>query len=296
MSGSLYSYTQVNERLAALNPEVKYDVHTLLNAIRLEKMMPLFWFEGYVSDFILPEIGMGWEDTKYTSIASFKGFVELNQKLYGSKLKDLFNCKSEFIHVDFGQTFYIHDGEGLVESSAKNKRLFPYNVVESDGLEIPFTHGHLFNRNIEIGLQVSLNDLYFFKEQVDSFTSQHTDIVHDLKFEIEELKYQIEQLQERNEYLSSQVNKVHPALDPDHERFAPELYIALKLNDYVFEEQQKQKDSGGDVESHSKFADKFLDNNNVPGPEDGKLRGRLKAVSNSSSKKAPIIKLAKSIK
>ena len=71
--------------------------------------------------------------------------------------------------------------------------------------------------------------------------------------------------------------------------------IALKLNDYVFEEQQKQKDSGGDVESHSRFADKFLDNNNVPGPEDGKLRGRLKAVSNSSSKKAPFINLAKSI-
>ncbi len=295
MAGNLYSYTQVNERLATLNPEVKYDVHTLLNAIRLEKMVPLFWFDGYISDFLMPEGDGGMEDIKYTSIAPFKGFVELSQKLYASKLKDLFNSKSESIHIDFGQFFFIYDGEGIIESPIRNKRLFPYNVEEWEGLAVPFSHGHLINKNTAIGLQVSLDDLYFFKEQVDNFTSQHTNIVHDLKFEIEELKYQIEQLQERNEYLSSQVNKVHPALDPNHERFAPELYIALKLNDYVFEEQQKQKDSGGDVESHSRFADKFLDNNNVPGPEDGKLRGRLKAVSNSSSKKAPFINLAKSI-
>lgn len=296
MSGSLYSYTQVNERLATLNPEVKYDVHTLLNAIRLEKMKPIFWFDGYVSDIVLPEFGMGSEFTKYTSIAPFKGFVELNEKLYASNLKDLFNGKSEYIDVDFGQFLYIYDGEEIIESSNKNKKLFPYNVEEWHGLAIPFTHGDVFNRNIETGLQVSLNDLYFFKEQVEDFASRRTDIIHDLKFEIEELKYQIEQLQDRNEYLSSQVNKLHPALDPDHERFAPELYIALRINDYVFEEQQKQKDSGGDVESHSKLADKFLDDNKVPGPADGKLRGRLKVVSNSSSKKTPIINSAKSIK
>lgn len=295
MSGNLYSYTQVNERLATLNPEVKYDVHTLLNAVRMEKIIPFFWLEGCVSDFILPEEDT-WYELKYTSIAQFKGFIELNQQLYALKLKDLCTQKLEYIQVDFGQNFFIDEGEGLFKSSVQNKKLFPYNVEKVYGLGLPFTNGDLFNNSVEPGIKVHLDDLYFSKEQVDNFTSQHTDIVHDLKFEIEELKYQVEQLQERNEYLVRRANKLHPALDPDHERFAPELYIALKLNDYVFEEQKKQKDSGGEVESHSKFADKFLDTNKVPGSGDGKLRGRLKAVSNSSSKRAPIINLAKSIK
>lgn len=296
MSISLYSFKQVNEQLAALNPEVKYDTHTLLNAIRLEKMVPLFWFEGYISDFLLPEVGMGWEDTKYTSIAPFKGFVELNQQLYASKLKYLFNYKLEYIHVDFGQFFFIHDGEGIIESPTKNKRLFPYNVEECDGLEIPFTHGHLFNKNIEIGLKVCLDDLYFFKEQVDNFISQNVDIVHDLKFEIEELKYQVEQLQERNEYLSSQVNKVHPALDPSREQFAPEIYLALKMNEYVHNFQQEQKRNGKNPSSHTSIVGEFFDEYKIDIDSNKNLWDRLKTVSNFNSKNPAIINLAKSIK
>lgn len=295
MAGSLYSYTQVNERLTILNPEVKYDVHTLLNAIRLKKITPLFWFDGYVSDFTLPEDEM-WHEVTYTSLSPFKGFAELNPQLYAPKFKDLCTQKLESIQVSFSQNFFIDEDEGLYKSSVKNKKLFPYDVEKVHGLELPFSEGALFNKGVESGIKIYLDDLYFFKEQVENFASRHTDTINDLRFEIEELKYQIEQLQERNEYLSSQVNKVHPALDPDHERFAPELYIALKINDYVFEVQQKQKDSEGDVESHSKLADKFLDANKVPGPEDGKLRWRLKAVANSSSKKIEIINLAKSIK
>lgn len=295
MSGSLYSYTQVNERLATLNPEVKYDVHTLLNAIRLEKMAPLFWFDGYTSDFLMPEGDEGMEGIKYTSISPFKGFVELSQKLYASKLKDLFNSKSESIHIDFGQFFFIYDGEGIIESPIRNKRLFPYNVEEWEGLTVPFYHGHLINKNTAIGLQVSLDDLYFFKEQVDNFTSQHTNIVHDLKFEIEELKYQVEQLQERNEYLVSQVNKLHPALDPNSLRFAPEVYMALKMCDFIHDKQQEFSNSDT-PKSHTALADKFYEENGLDKGKTKNLRDRLTTVSNFSKKDSSFINLAKSIK
>lgn len=294
MAGNLYSYTQVNERLAALNPEVKYDVHTLLNAIRLEKMVPLFWLEGCVSDFILPEEDT-WYELKYTSIAQFKGFIELNQQLYALKLKDLCTQKLEYIQVDFGQNFFIDEGEGLLKSSVQHKKLFPYNVEKVYGLELPFTNGHLFNNNIEPGIKVYIDDLYFSKEQVDNFISLKTDIVHDLKFEIEELKYQVEQLQERNEYLLSQVNKVHPALDPNDSRFAPEVYIALKMCDYIFDKQQGL--SNNDTpKSHTALAEDFYKENGLNKGKTINLRDRLTTVSNFSKKDSSFINLAKSIK
>lgn len=296
MSLNLYSLAQINEKLSALNSEEKYDVHTLLNAFRLEKIVPIFWFDGCVSDFILPEVGMGWEDTKYTSIAPFKGFVGLNQQLYASKLKELFNGKLEYIHVDFGQFFYIYDGEGIIESPTKNKRLFPYNVVECDGLELPFTAGLLFNNNIEPGLKVYKDDLYFFKEQVDNFISPKTDIVHDLKLEVEELKYQVEQLQEQNEYLLCQVNKIHPALDPDDSRFAPEVYIALKMCDFIHDRQQQQISENGKADSHTSLAEEFYKINGLNIGDRNNLMKRLTTVSNFSKKDSSFINLAKSIK
>ena len=293
MSGSLYSYTQVNERLATLNPEVKYDVHTLLNAIRLEKIKPIFWFDGYLSDFILPEDD-AWHEIKYTSTAQFKGFVELNQQLYALKLKDLCTQKLEYIQVDFGQSFFIYDGEELLKSSIQNKKLFPYDIEKVYGLSLPFTNGDLFNNNVEPGIKVHLDDLYFFKEQIEDFASRRTDIIHDLKFEIEELKYQIEQLQDRNEYLSSQVNKVHPALDPSQEQFAPEICIALKLNEYIYEKQQEPT-SVKEKTSKTDLLDAFYKAHDLNGEKTGNLRDRLTTVANFSKKDPHVLNIAKSI-
>lgn len=292
MSDSLYSYTQVNERLATLNPEVKYDVHTLINAMRMEKIIPFFWLEGYLSNFILPE-GDEWYELKYTSISPFKGLVELNWPLYALKLKDLCIQKLEYIRVDFGQNFFMYDGDELFKCSVKNKKIFQYDVEKVYGLELPFTHGSLLNNSLEPGIQVHLDDLFFSKEQVENFISPKTDIVHDLKFEIEELKYQVEQLQVRNEYLLSQVNKIHPALDPNHDRFAPEVYIALKMNDYIYEQQQISLTDG--IKSHTSLAENFYEKHGLDKGKTNNLRDRLATVSNSSKKDPLIIKIAKSI-
>lgn|GEM_PF-2483858 len=296
MSLKYYSFEQTEDRLAQFIAPIKIDQSTLLNFVRSKQLAPYIWFHGFAGTL------MGGSETPYyeNKVGLFepiRGYLKLDYARYLDSLQHLLfgNNKDIFITEVAEFSDLVH-GEQAASLFNGTGIIFSKNILADQIIELPVQIKTLCDLGLQPGVAILKKDIYFSVEEVEALDPQK---VKQNKVDatlIEQLQKENSFLKLENKKLTLESKKVHPALDSGHERFAPELYIALKTNDYVFEEQQKQKDREEDVESYSKLADQFFEKNKVPGSEDGKLRMRLRAVSNPSSKKNEIINLAKSIK
>src|SRR5690606_28170520 len=116
----------------------------------------------------------------------------------------------------------------------------------------------------DLGLQpggaILKKDIYFSVEEVEALDPQKVQQHREEAALIEQLQKENSFLKSENEKLTLESKNLHPALNPDDSRFAPEIVVALKINDYV--EQNKYRD-GAKPLSHSALADEFLQCNGV---------------------------------
>lgn len=312
---SVYTYHQTNERLASKETLVTYSPFTLLHAIRTKKLIPYVWFNGYIASYVDKEYS-AYEDVLIDKSAKYTGFVAANSSVLQQDFEQLCLGHKSSIRIDMTDRVIMTSSFALAECGFGNKLyLFNYDFRERHS-DFPVSIGRLENLGYTPGMTVTRDNLVFLVDEVEQYISSDISKLYDLdtcieledeneklKIEIEELKYQVEQLleqneqlQEQNKYLSGQVSKIHPALDPDDSRFAPEVYIALKMCDFIHDKQQQQISENGKADSHTSLAEEFYEINGLNIGERNNLMKRLTSVSNFSKKDSSFINLAKSIK
>lgn len=291
----VYTYHQTNERLASKETLVTYSPFTLLHAIRTKQLIPYVWFDGYMASYVDNEYFDIYE-VLIDKVIKFKGFVAANFSILKEDFEQLCLGHKSSISIVMTDKFILdyHYAETSMEA-IKKIYLFDYDFRERHS-DFPVSIGRLEDLGCAPGITVTRDNLVFLVEDVEKYIdSSGVSKAYDyftcikLEDENEELKAEIDRLNSEVEELKKEKNKLHPALDPTNPRFAPEIGLALKINDYVEENKFRE---GPTALSHTALANEFLELNGVTGRE---MR-RLREVSNSSKKNGIVTNLAKKLR
>jgi len=289
-----YSLQQTEDRLAQFIAPVKLDQSTLLNFVRSKQLAPYIWFHGFVGT-LMGDTETPYYENKVGLIEPIRGYLKLDYALYLDSLQHLLfgNNLDIFITEVAEFTDLVHGGQ-VATLFNDTGVIFSKNILLDGDIELPIQIKTLCDLGLQPGVAILKKDIYFSVEEVEALDPQKVQQHKEEAALIEQLQKENSFLKSENEKLTLESKKVHPALDPNKEQFAPEICIALKLNEYIYEKQQEPT-SDKEKTSKTDLLDAFYKAHDLNGEKTGNLRDRLTTVANFSKKDPHVLNIAKSI-